>query len=136
MTLPLSKRPSAESVTLVDGATFNASVTSGSSAAYDTAQWEHFTIWIQLLAEGGTSHGLSLDMECSPDNETWHLFRGGLSMQTGQLPLTYTAGDIGSGLNECYVGTCPGRYMRITAAATGTSAENRIRLSCLADFWH
>ncbi|HUX30706.1 MAG TPA: hypothetical protein VMV78_08790 [Thiobacillus sp.] len=136
MTLPLSKRPGTTPALLVDGVTFNASTTSGSSASYDAMEWEHFTLWIQLLKEGGTSHGLSLDVECSPDGEDWYLFRGGLSAQVDQLPLTYTAADIGSGLNECYVGTCPGRYMRITATATGTSAENRIRLSCLADFWH
>ena len=136
MTLPLSKRSGATPVTLIDTVTFNASTISASSAAYDTAQWEHFTIWLQLLKQGGTSHSLSLDVECSPDGETWHLFRGGLSAQVAQLPLTYTAADIGSGLNECYVGTCPGGYVRITAVATGTSADDRIRLTCLADFWH
>ena len=136
MTLPLSKRPGTTPVLLVDSVTFNDSTTSGNSAAYDALEWEHFTLWIQLLKEGGTSHSLSLDVEFSPDAETWWAFRGGLAATSGQLPLTFSAADIGSGLNLCYLGTCPGRYLRLSAVATGTSADNRIRLTCSADFWH
>ena len=137
MTLPHSKRPGTTPALLVDSVTINDSTTSGNSDAYDAPEWEHFTLWVKLLKEGGTSHSLSLDVEFSPDGATWHAFRGGLAAaSSGQLPLTFSAADIGSGLNVCYVGTCPGRYMRLSAVATGTSADNRIRLTCSADFWH
>ena len=110
-------------ITCIDAVAFNDVVTTSTSTGVRCVPFHDFLIMIKL-AVGGTPTDIVFSVEFSEDNVTFYKYMNG---PFGDLRYEDAAGA----KSESVSGRCLGKYIRVSATATGTSEQNTFTVTVL-----
>jgi len=105
----------------LDGVVFNDAITTITSTSFRCVPFHDFAILIKLVV-AGTPTDILFDIEFSEDNVTFYKLMNG---PFGDLRYEDAAGN----KNEAVFGKIAGKYVRVTATATGTAAQDTFTAS-------
>ncbi len=99
-----------------DGVVFNNTLTSAESASFNCSAFHDFLLMLNI-AIAGTPTDILFEIQFSEDDTNWFTFMNG---PFGDLRYEDAAGD----KTESISSRCLGKYIRLTAVATGTAAND------------
>lgn len=116
-----------KTTTLFDAVVFNGTTTTYTSASIDCRNYHSFLLELSILSTE-TPTDILFSVEFSDDDVTFYKYMNGF---WGDLRYEDTA--TASRLNESLSEVCYGKFMRVSAIATGTSTENKFAVIIKAD---
>jgi len=108
-------------VTCIDGVVFNDVLTTATSAGVRCVPFHEFLLMLSITVTLAPTD-IVFSVEFSDDNVTFFKYMNG---PFGDLRYEDAAGNKA----EAISGKCLGKYVRLTATATGTSAANKFTVS-------